>query len=185
MSAAVATEFVSGFDVHNFNRMRILLRFAIDMGQTGTSDGEELVSEASGKSLRPRDYFWRPWYAKLWWGGAAIFWVVVWLVSWLLPRLFVPEDGGFGFLLAMIFHPYTIVPVLGLPLLFAWRQHVVFPWDDILTGQEDEEPSEGLYDGEGIGFHRPILRSHVHDPTDVRSPLNPVNPASAWWRDRH
>lgn len=155
-----------------------------------TADRAELGNQqdAGGfgqETLRLSNFLWRPWYAKLWWICAAVFWVLVCLTSSILPRSFALQPERLGLFVTMAFHPYTIVPVLGLPLLFKWRRQVVFPWDDVQTFEDDEMRVEGLYEGESIGFHRLGARSHLSDPADIRSPLNPVNPANRWWRERH
>lgn len=151
--------------------------------ENGLLDDLEGDADAAGKRLS--DWFWRPWYARLWWTAAGVFWIAAFLVSWLIPSLLVPDRDLASFLLVMAFHPFTIIPALGVPLLFSWRKNVVFPWDEMPEDTHELGPVDGLYEGESIGFHRPTSRSFLHDPADIRSPQNPVNPAHPWWRHRH
>ena len=145
----------------------------------GTANGE------AGKKLHLADFFWRPWYAKLWWTSALIFWVLAAVVSWAFPGVgrSLPENAVNFLTLAL--HPFIIVPVLGFTFAWAWRQSVVLPWDPGYEADPTEEDlDEDPYGAGRIGFHHDPM-SYLSDPTDVRSPLNPVNPANPWWRHRH
>src|SRR3546814_20634647 len=44
-------------------------------------------TEAQPKAPRLSQWLWRPWYAKLWWKTAAIFWV-----AFILEEAFVPRS---------------------------------------------------------------------------------------------
>lgn len=119
-------------------------------------------------------WFWKPWYAKLWWICAAIYWLLVLL----LPNENNPLDSTSGDYLMLLFHPFALFWYGGFRALWVWRQQVVFPWDPNWTeAGSDLDEDVDLYGGEGIGFHRPGPLSYYSDPSDIRSPLNPANPA--------
>ncbi|MDF0491100.1 hypothetical protein PX699_22710 [Sphingobium sp. H39-3-25] len=119
-------------------------------------------------------WLWKPWYAKLWWLMA----VTTWLVALFAPKTLVPPDGTFALVLTLIFHPFALFWYVAIRALWVWRQQVVFPWDPGYTDESaDGDHTDELYSGDGIGFHRPIPMSYMSDPTDIRSPLNPANPA--------
>lgn len=137
--------------------------------------GPPIASEDhSGKMPRRKlsTWFWKPWYAKLWWFCAAVYWLLV---------LFMPNDSTLldespGVFLMLLFHPFALFWYGMIRALWVWRQQVVFPWDPNWTETNpDLDEDADLYGGEGIGFHRPLLMSYLSDPTDIRSPLNPVN----------
>ena len=126
---------------------------------------------------RPSDYFWRPWYAKLWWFAAAVFWFVTAVATWVVPGLAKVLPDSIMNSLVLALHPFVIVPVLGFPALWAWRQSVTFPWDPGYDGDgEGGDLEKELYGGESIGFGRRLKCSDTSDPTDPASPLNPANP---------
>lgn len=138
---------------------------------------EPTVGDPSAQSrLRLRDYFWRPWYARLWWLAAMVYWTICLIGAIFFPDLEKDVPETLGTWLMMAFHPYMIVPVLGFPLLWAWRWRVFFPWDDYPSGDDEAEPYDELYGGEPIGFHRSILRADPSHPADPLSPNNPSNP---------
>ncbi len=153
-------------------------RIADEMNQEIASRTEEKGSAASER-LRPRsrDYFWRPWYARLWWSLAFAFWLIVVfdaLVAHVLPR----ADEGWQLWLVMLFHPYVIVPALGFRYVRDWLAYSGF------YDTDEEEPTERLYDGDnGVGFPpSPGKPTHSRDPRYI---MLPTNPASPDWRRRN
>lgn len=137
------------------------------------------ATERDDSAIRLSDYFWRPRWVKAWWAIAALFWLAVFIDTW-LPRdlSFDPSDGKL-FWLALALHPFTIVPVLGYRMAWAWRRDkALFPWDPGYSDTSDQDQAiSSLYDGTGMGFHSPMHMSYLSDPFDVRSPLNPASPA--------
>src|SRR3546814_7880492 len=84
--------------------------------QGATPKTSDCPTEAQPKAPRLSQWLWRPWYAKLWWKTAAIFWV-----AFILEEAFVPRslshalfDQYEGWILGalLLFHPFLIVPVL-------------------------------------------------------------------------
>jgi hypothetical protein len=141
-------------------------------------EGDARSSTANTEAkLGVSDYFWRPWYAKLWWSCALIFGVLSIFATDIFSREWLQANDGWITLAGLALHPFTIVPVLGFPAVWAWRRTALLPWDPAYDVQSTaEEMEEELYGGENIGFNRRPL-SHLTDPTDVRSPLNPISPA--------
>jgi hypothetical protein len=132
-------------------------------------------SADQGTKLRLSDYFWRPWYAKLWWSCSIFLGVVAIFATEIFSREWLQANDGWITIVSLVFHPFTIVPVLGFPAVWAWRRSVVFPWD---PGYEDESDDieEDLYGGESIGFGRRLKGADLSDPTDPASPFNSANP---------
>jgi hypothetical protein len=142
-------------------------------------DPENNVSEAADalvvdqpEAPRLSQWLWHPWYAKLWWKAAALFWIAFILEEAFVPRsLFQPlfqEYEGWILAVTFLFHPFLILPVLGFGWLYAMFNQP--------GGVDHDDYSEDLYGGSSIGFHRPHSLSFLSDPTDIRSPLNPLNP---------
>ncbi|BAI99076.1 hypothetical protein Sj15T_10750 [Sphingobium sp. TA15] len=147
--------------------------------QGATPKTSDCPTEAQPKAPRLSQWLWRPWYAKLWWKTAAIFWV-----AFILEEAFVPRslshalfDQYEGWILGalLLFHPFLIVPVLA------------FGWLWALSNQprgEGEGWIAGAYDcSTGFGF----LGRNM-DPTNPADPRFvglPCNPASEAWRNQH
>ena len=139
------------------------------IGVTETEDADR-----QGRAGRLSWFLWRPWYAKLWWRAAALFWLMAFFVEWLAPDWSRSMSDDLRFALMIIFHPFTIIPALGLRLYWRWVASDTFAWPSNGKGEDGFE-SEWHYDVEGIGSHRNSERSLGH-PLNPRSPLNPINP---------
>ncbi|UXC93000.1 MULTISPECIES: hypothetical protein [Sphingobium] len=114
-----------------------------------------------------RDWFWHPWYAKLWWGSAAIFWAVILAVpGYLLP-------GAIVVLVGALLHPFVIVPVLGAGFFRTWFSY------HFRAGN-----GEGLTWSQHDDFCRDMASFRRMDPTDPSNssyyghPANPMSEAS-------
>lgn len=161
---------------HDLARSGMIARHgtAIEMPlETATNQ----AAEVARKRPRVRDYFLRPWYARLWWAAACAFWLLVAADAFavhFLPR----PDETWHLWVVMLLHPYVIVPVLGFRYARDWLEYSGF-YDN-----EESEPAEGLYDGDnGVGFHSKI--DNPMDPLDPRFNMLPGNPGSPAWRERH
>ncbi|MDF0487738.1 hypothetical protein PX554_06320 [Sphingomonas sp. H39-1-10] len=89
------------------------LRIADEMTQEIASDSHEKDTAASVR-VRPRarDYFWRPWYAKLWWAAIPLYWIVV--ADPTRPTFIDPlVRGGYTAITNIVFLPMTAILVLG------------------------------------------------------------------------
>lgn len=155
------------------------LRIADEMTQEIASDSHEKDTAASVR-VRPRarDYFWRPWYAKLWWSLAFGFWLAV-LFDALVVRVLPRGDQGWQFWVVMLLQPHVIVPVLGFPFLRDWLEFQGF-YD---TDEGEEQPDRPYEGGNGVDFH--VRPANPMDPFDPRFNALPNNPASPAWRERH
>lgn len=118
-------------------------------------------------SPRARDWFWHPWYAKLWLGLAAIFWAVILAVpGYLLPGAIVVPVGA-------LLHPFVIVPVLGVGFFRTWFSY------HFRAGN-----GEGLTWSQHDDFCRDMASFRRMDPTDPANsryyghPANPMSEAS-------
>lgn len=144
---------------------------------TATSNA---TNEASAPDAAPwprlSDWMWRPWYAKLWWAGAAIFWLAVGLDAMFVSFLPSSHDGWALFLL-ILFHPYLIVPVLGFGFALAWIERAS------RSDQDDDDGEEAWDWADDFGLRRRTL--NPMDPFDPRFNTLPANPASPAWIEEH
>jgi len=129
-------------------------------------------------SDRPRfrlsAWFWKPWYAKLWWFCAVAFW----LIAEFAPRETNPFNSTTGSLVMLAFHPFALLWYGFFRALWRWRARLAVSWEPNGDADADlNDEGDGLYGVDGIGFHRPVPMSYLSDPTDIRSPMNPLNPA--------
>lgn len=67
------------------------------------------------RQLRPSDYFWRPWYAKVWWIAIPLYWLPMG-TAWgaLLEKFYM---SGIGIVTNIIFLPVTAGLILGFRYL--------------------------------------------------------------------
>lgn len=132
-------------------------------------------AEVSPSPLKLSHLLWRPWYAKAWWAGAAVFWSAVSFVPGAARAL----DGGFVFALSLFLHPFALIWYLVGRHVWMWRK-----WDsfrDDLNNAEDGRcaTEQDICDNEeDFRFFRRGPLAYLYDPTDIRSLLNPANPAN-------
>ncbi len=115
----------------------------------------EMVAHASERP-RASVWLWRPWYAKLWWAGIAIYWLgkAGSIYSSILDQFYSSALGG---LLNVAFFPPLALMVLGLG--FARAR---FEWSD----WEFVEPThEQMFPKRSVGG----MRDPYADPLDPRS----------------
>jgi len=79
-------------------------------------DEEDLVADLGEisplKPLRASDWFWRPWYAKVWWAAIPIYWSGRW--AWLkVPVLGAFYDTLLANYLALFCNPFILLLILG------------------------------------------------------------------------
>lgn len=75
----------------------------------------------AGRNASPRafNWFWRPWYAKLFWGLSVVYWIGIYAMM-LAPTSYLSNLIEWTMLfLVFIFNPVTIVAVLGFGFLKA------------------------------------------------------------------
>ncbi|AMK25845.1 hypothetical protein K426_24709 [Sphingobium sp. TKS] len=120
---------------------------------------------------RAGDWLWRPWYAKLWWGSAIMFWSVFLSVpaSVFPTHIIVP--------LGALLHPFVIIPVLGFGFFRAW-----------FGFQFKAEKGDGFAWSRHDDSHHHFATFKRMDPTDPANSRyygHPGNPTSQAWLDRH
>lgn len=107
---------------------------------------------------RPRasDWLWRPWYAKLWWAGIAVYWVGQ-VATFAIPTLDDFYTSALAGFLNIFFFPPLALMVLGLGFAREW-----FEWSD----WEFVEPThEQMFSRKSVGG----LSDPYSDPLDPRS----------------
>lgn len=141
------------------------------MAEQSIPDSDARNSDSVRFPPRAGDWLWRPWYAKLWWGSAVIFWALILAVpGYLLPVAIVVPVG-------VLLHPFVIVPVLGFGFFRAW-----------FGFQFGAGNGEGLAWSQHDDFRRHIAAFRRMDPTNPANPRyfwHPGNPRSQAWLDRH
>lgn len=122
-------------------------------------------------SPRARDWFWHPWYAKLWLGLATIFWAVILAVpGHLLPGAIVVPVGA-------LLHPFVIVPVQGFGFFKEWIHY------NFAAGDSDGTEQDSFSNFGRSGY--PFRKMDPTDPTDSSYYWHPGNPMSEAWRNEH
>lgn len=125
--------------------------------------------EAGVVAMRPWANFlkwaWTPLYAKIWWGLAGAYWVLViiccyltaliWLRDWLLPSV-----------LMLAFHPFFMLTIMGFGTLERW-------WYGQDRGDQHSSESERL-------------RRQDLGPSGLHWEIDPLDPRSAaYWSRRN
>lgn len=85
------------------------------------TDPSTAIDEHLDTALRPRarDWFWHPWYAKLWWGVAGMIWIGSFLP---LPQLILSEHSYLVAAALFLCCPYLIIFCLGFGYFTrAWK----------------------------------------------------------------
>lgn len=131
------------------------------MNETGTASDLRPF-----KRPRARDWFWRPWYAKLWWSLILL----SLLVGWTLPRdVLLAHEKAMWFVMVSVLNPYLVILGLGFGYFrAAWNYKY-----GSLIAPSDEEVWESYSEWEG--------RRHGNDPTDPTDcswHWHPANPMS-------
>lgn len=123
-------------------------------------DNEQLMeSEAPEQRcdvLRAGDWFWQPWYAKLWWIGIAVYWIGR-AVSFSVPALDEFYTSALAGFLNIAFFPPLALMVLGLGFARAWFAQS--DWEFVEPTQEQMFPKRS------VGG----MRDPCADPLDPRS----------------
>jgi len=102
----------------------------------------EQTVEARPPSLRVADWFWRPWYAKLYWVTALMYWIGLEIMITIPYDRINPSVATTMVLLIFIFNPITVVAVLGYGFLKA--KVVCGEWV-ITRGQPSQTPTMDPY----------------------------------------
>lgn len=121
---------------------------------------------------RPRaaNWFWRPWYAKVWLGTSGAFWLAALVVPHGLLR------GSLAAPLMLFFHPFLFVPVLGFGFFRAWVRN---NFSGERGSAVEAEPADTIME------NNLFYRMDPTDPANSRYYGHPGNPTSAAWLDRH
>ena len=129
--------------------------------------------EVSPSTPKLSHLLWRPWYAKVWWASAVVFWFGVAFV----PGAARSMDGGFAFALSLFLHPFALIWYVAGRYLWVLRKGLAFPpvRRRMIDGSFVEDVDDISAD-EDFVFGRTGVMSYLDDSTDVRSPLNPANP---------
>ena len=75
--------------------------------------------EPASPRLKPSDWLWRPWYAKLWWSAIPVWWIGMATSTRIAPLEAFYDSAAAGFL-NLLFFPMTALMVLGLGYVQQW-----------------------------------------------------------------
>ncbi|GBH32367.1 hypothetical protein [Sphingobium xenophagum] len=115
-------------------------------------DHVEQTEEARPPSPRAADWFWRPWYAKLYWVTALLYWIGLEIMMAIPYDRVNSSVANTMVLLIFVFNPITVVAALGYGFLkakVACEEWVIVP---------------------GSVPQRPVMDPYT-DPSDPRSGL--------------
>jgi hypothetical protein len=125
---------------------------------------------------RARDWFWKPWHAKLWWSAIPIYWAGA-AASLKVPALAEFYTSALAGYLNLLFFPPTALLVLGFGFVRAWLDRPLAgdPDDEI---EELERMMEDEEDWERLG--RPHPSMDIYDPSSgglyIGNPLSLQHP---------
>lgn len=132
------------------------------------SDEPPQTTELAGP--KASHWLWQPWYAKLWWTTATMFWSAA---------FFTPHPSLNAYqvaLLLLLFHPFVIVPVLDFGFFRQWLHHY-------FSSGDGQGLSAGSIDA-NAGHDYAIRRMDATDPAYSRYYGHPGNPTSTAWLDK-
>jgi hypothetical protein len=89
------------------------------MEQDSIGTGDPTPDTEHARAPRASKWLWRPWHAKLWWGGAGLYWTGKFASIWIGPMEAVYATAVAGWL-NILFYPPTLLLVLGLGFVRAW-----------------------------------------------------------------
>lgn len=138
------------------------------MNETGTASDFQPF-----KSPRARDWFWQPWYSKLWWSLI----LVALVLGWTLPReVLLSHEEAMWFVMVSVLNPYLVIIGLGFGYFRAsWRSKY-----GTMVAVSEEEVWESDCDWQGL--------RHGNNPADPSDPYwhqHPANPMSFFQRQQH
>lgn len=141
-------------DVRNMTAMAPI----IDPDSAPSESGEH---GTAGQTSRPSaaTWLWRPWYAKLWWTGIAVYWAGK-AASFAIPTLDDFYTSALAGFLNVFFFPPLALMVLGLGFARAWFD--ASDWEFV------EPTHEQMFPKRSVGG----MRDPASDPLDPRSGLH-------------
>jgi hypothetical protein len=120
------------------------------------------VPEPALPRLKPTDWLWRPWYAKLWWSAIPVWWIGMAASTRIAPLEAFYDSAAAGFL-NLLFFPMTALMVLGVgyaqnwlagfasqgdgtPLFDEAQARIARLWEEHERGMEDLHASTNVFD---------------------------------------
>ncbi|WP_257556832.1 hypothetical protein [Sphingobium sp. CFD-2] len=91
--------------------------------------------EPASPRLKPADWLWRPWYAKLWWSAIPVWWIGMAASTRIAPLEAFYDSAAAGFL-NVLFFPMMALMVLGIGYAQHWLAQ--FPKQGDGTSLSDE-----------------------------------------------
>lgn len=126
------------------------------MEQDSIGTGDPTPDTEQARAPRASKWLWRSWRAKLWWGGAGLYWMGKFASIWIGPMEAVYATAVAGWL-NILFYPPTLLLVLGVGFVCAWVESYGWQWGP--------PTDEQLFQSRSVGG----WRDPYSDPLDPRS----------------
>ncbi|WP_157081204.1 hypothetical protein [Novosphingobium naphthalenivorans] len=123
------------------------------------SNGTENHATDGTSKPKASAWLWRPWQAKMWWAGIAVYWAGKW-ASFYVPSLESFYTSALAGYLNLLFFPMTALLILGIGFAQAW--FAASDWEFVEPTHEQMFPELSVG-----GYSDP-----ASDPLDPRSGLH-------------
>lgn len=110
--------------------------------EEAASESKSETEASTREPPRMSDWLWRPWYARLWWAGIAIYWSGR-LLALVVPALNPLYENALAGYLNIIFFPPTLLLLLGIGFVGEWMDY--YRWEWVAT------PDAGLHPRRSVG----------------------------------
>ncbi|MFX4084234.1 hypothetical protein ACKU27_03930 [Sphingobium yanoikuyae] len=125
--------------------------------------------------LKPADWLWRPWYAKLWWSAIPVWWIGMAASTRIAPLEAFYDSAAAGFL-NLLFFPMTALMVLGVGYAQNWLARFASQGDGAPLSDEAQAGIARLWEEHERGMEDLHASTNVFDPRS--GPLWIGNPLS-------
>lgn len=122
--------------------------------------------EPASPRLKPADWLWRPWHAKLWWSAIPVWWIGMAASTRIAPLEAFYDSAAAGFL-NLLFFPMTAFMVLGVGYAQHWLAQ--FPKQGDGTPLSDEAVARAV---------KRMREEHERGMEDLRASTDVFDPRS-------
>lgn len=121
------------------------------------------LNDPTSPRLKPADWLWRPWYAKLWWAAIPIWWSGMALSSKVdaLAPFYDSATAGF---LNILFFPMTALMVLGVGYARYWLAGFPKEGDGDPLSEDAAARVADLWEQHERGMEDLHATTDIHDP---------------------
>ena len=134
--------------------------------------------EPASPRLKPSDWLWRPWYAKLWWSAIPVWWIGM-AASTRIATLEVFYDSATAGFLNLLFFPMTAFMILGVGWAQNWLAQFPLPGDGIPLSDEAVARIADVWEEHDRAMEDLHASSDILDPRSGALWIG--NPLSSHW----